>query len=126
MPNKLAHFAIDAEDVERARAFYESVFDWQFEAWGPPEFYLIRNAGTHGALQKRTGPSVPGRHGFECSIAVDDLSASMAAIKKAGGRINGAPHTIPTVGELVSFRDTEGNQAIIVQYEAEAQKALAL
>ena len=126
MPNKIAHFAIEAEDVERARAFYQSVFDWRFEAWGPPEFYLIHDAGIHGALQKRTGPSTPGRHGFECSIAVDNLRASIDKIKAAGGTVLDEPHTIPSVGELVQFNDTEGNQAIIIQYEAEAKKALGL
>ncbi len=126
MPNKLVHFAIEADDVDRARDFYQSVFNWQFEPWGPPEFYLIHEAGIHGALQKRSTPLAHGCKGFECSIAVDDLRASMKAIEAAGGQLIGEPHTIPTVGELIQFTDTEGNQAIIVQYEPEAQKQLGL
>jgi len=39
--NNIRHFAIGADDLDRARAFYESVFGWRFEAWGPPGFYLI-------------------------------------------------------------------------------------
>jgi hypothetical protein len=50
MPNKLAHFAIEAEDVERALKFYESVFGWRFSPWGPPEFYLIEGEGAMNAL----------------------------------------------------------------------------
>jgi len=57
---------------------------------------------------------------------VDDLRASIDKIKAAAGTVLGAPHTIPSVGELVQFTDTEGNQAIIIQYEAEAKKALGL
>ena len=34
VPNNVAHFAITATDVDRARAFYEAVFGWRFEAWG--------------------------------------------------------------------------------------------
>ena len=128
MPNKLAHFAIAADDVGRARAFYELVFGWTFSAWGPPEFYQIDNAGVHGALQKRMAPShnavpVPGETasigGFECSIAVDDLEKSKALVLSAGGKLIGQEHTIPTVGKLVQFADTEGNLSIIIQYEAE-------
>ncbi len=126
MPNKLAHFAIEADDVERARRFYESVFGWRFEPWGPPEFYLIQGAGTHGALQKREKPLPEGRKGFVCSFAVDDLAASSAAISVAGGTLMGQSHTIPTVGELVSFADTEGNQAIIVQYDPQCRAELGL
>jgi predicted enzyme related to lactoylglutathione lyase len=42
MPAKLCHFAINADDVQRARRFYESVFDWTFEPWGPPNFYQVK------------------------------------------------------------------------------------
>lgn len=126
MPNKLAHFAIEADDVARARRFYESVFEWRFEPWGPPEFYLIQGAGVHGALQKRREAAPEGRKGFECSFAVDDLAASQKRIEAAGGRINGPKINIPTVGELVAFADTEGNEAIIIQYEPERRKELGL
>ena len=40
--NNVCHFAVHADDVERARVFYENVFGWRFEEWGPPEFYLIK------------------------------------------------------------------------------------
>ena len=28
----------------RARDFYQKVFGWEFEPWGPPNFYLIKTA----------------------------------------------------------------------------------
>src|SRR5204863_258617 len=37
----LAHFAINADDVEAARHFYGHVFGWSFRAWGPPGFFQI-------------------------------------------------------------------------------------
>ncbi len=126
VPNKLAHFAIEAENVDRARRFYERVFGWRFEPWGPPEFYLIHGAGVHGALQIRTQPLPEGRKGFECSFAVDNLDVTMGAIKDAGGGLIGTKHAIPTVGELVQFADTEGNEAIIIQYEPERAKDLGM
>ncbi|MEO0981716.1 MAG: VOC family protein [Pseudomonadota bacterium] len=126
MPNKLAHFAIEADDVDRARAFYEAVFAWRFESWGPPGFYLIHEAGVHGALQARREPPPEGRKGFECSIAVDDLKASMTKVEAAGGRVIGPSHTIPGVGELVQFADTEGNEAILIQYVPERATELGL
>ena len=118
-PNQLAHFAIHAADVERARAFYEAVFGWTFEAWGPPEFYLIhtRAGGPHGALQKRRAPvSGEGMIGFECTIAVADVHAAVSAIEQSGGTITSPPFEIPTVGTLAMFKDTEGNVAGVMQY----------
>ena len=126
MPNKLAHFAIEVDDVERAKTFYEAVFAWNFEAWGPPGFYLIHNAGVHGALQQRLEPLGQGRNGYHCSIAVENLEDTSELIEQSGGRIIGDRHTIPTVGELCEFVDTEGNEATIIVYEAEQRKSLGL
>lgn len=126
MPNKLAHFAIEADDVERAKKFYESVFDWEFEAWGPPGFYQLHNAGLHGALQQRRAPLGEGRNGFHCSIAVDSLDRTASLIEQAGGGLLGDRHIIPTVGELLEFVDTEGNEATIIVYEPGQRKALGL
>lgn len=125
-PNQLAHFAIHADDVERARRFYESVFGWTFEAWGPPEFYLIhtRAGGPHGALQKRRTPvSGDGMIGYECTIAVADVRTAVSAIEHAGGVISSPPFEIPTVGTLAMFKDTEGNVACVMQYASSVQDA---
>ena len=116
MPNKLSHFAIEADDVERALAFYETVFGWRFSPWGPPGFYLIEGAGVHGALQRRREPVPTGRKGFECSFAVDDIDRTCSLIEGAGGRLLGPQHAIPTIGRMRQFADTEGNEAIICQY----------
>ena len=126
MPNKFAHFAIEADDVDRARDFYSAVFEWRFAPWGPPEFYLIEGAGVHGALQKRREPMPEGRKGFECSFAVDDLGESTRAIIEAGGRTLGTEVSIPGVGTLIAFSDTEGNEAIIIQYESARRSELGL
>ena len=37
MPNNVVHFAVHADDLPRARRFYEAVFGWRFEPWGPPD-----------------------------------------------------------------------------------------
>jgi len=121
MPNPVAHFAIHADDCERAKAFYETVFGWTFEPWGPPEFWRIHTTpdGVHGALQKRREPlDGAGMRGFECTIAVEDVAATVAAIEKAGGTVTMPPFEIEGVGTLAMFRDTEGNVAGAMQYVA--------
>ncbi|MDA8017271.1 MAG: VOC family protein [Thermoanaerobaculia bacterium] len=119
MPNNVVHFAIHAEDCERAKAFYETVFGWEFEAWGPPGFWRIHTGpgGIFGALQQRTEP-VEGRGmiGFECTIAVEDVQATAEAIESAGGRVTVPPFEIENVGTLIMFHDTEDNVVGAMQY----------
>src|SRR5262245_56753409 len=113
MSNHISFFAINADNVTRARAFYETVFDWSFEPWGQPGFYLIRTgegAEVGGGLQERR-ELVPGQKmvGFECTIDVDDIDAAIRAIEANGGRSATPKFHIPTVGTVAYFFDTEGN-----------------
>ena len=120
MPAPLRHFAINADDVQRAKRFYEGVFGWTFDPWGPPDFYLIGAAGVGGALQGRR-ELVPGVRmaGFEATMGVDDIDATIAAIQAAGGKIVMQPYRIEGVGELIYFEDTEGNLVGAMKYDAE-------
>jgi predicted enzyme related to lactoylglutathione lyase len=124
MPNNLASFAIHVDDVQRARRFYEAVFGWVFEPWGPPDFYLIHTGsdadpGIQGLMHKRQQPRTgTGLNGFEPTFAVDDLDAVIAAVQASGGRVTMPKSPIPTVGVLIRFEDTEGNDVGAMKYEA--------
>ena len=122
MSNHVSHFAINADDVKRARRFYEHVFGWTFEAWGPPGFYLIHTGqagdGIQGALQQRR-ELVPGQRtiGFECTVGVDSADATARAAEANGGKVIMAKTIIPTVGELVWLQDPDGNVVGAMKYE---------
>ena len=122
MPNDVVHFAIHAEDCERAKAFYSEVFGWSFEPWGPPEFWLIQTSpeGIRGALQRRRGPAPDPANqamtGFECTIGVEDVEATAKSVAEHGGTVTLPPMLLETVGTLVMFQDTEGNTVGAMQY----------
>jgi len=123
MPNNLAAFAIHVDDLDRARGFYEAVFGWVFEPWGPPGFYLIHTGdeadpGIQGLMHKRHVPrSGTGLNGLEPTFAVQDLDAVIAAVQAHGGKITMPKSPIPTVGVLVRFEDPEGNDIGAMVYE---------
>jgi len=119
MANDIAHFAIHADDCQRAKAFYEGVFGWTFEAWGPPEFWRIHTSpgAIHGALHARREPLTgTGMRGYECTISVEDIEAAADAIQQHGGEVTMPPFEIESVGTLLMFKDTEGNVAGVMQY----------
>jgi hypothetical protein len=118
MPNHVRFFSIMADDVARARKFYETVFGWTFEDWGPPGFYLIRGAGLEGSLHARqealTGT---GYRAFEITVGVDDVDEIARRIAAAGGTITMPKMRIETVGELLYFDDPEGNRVGAMKYD---------
>jgi len=123
MHNNLASFAIHVDDVDRARLFYEGVFGWEFEPWGPPGFYLIHTGdekcpGIQGLMHQRAEPPTgTGLNGFEPTFAVDDVDAIAAAVEAHGGRLTMAKSVIPTVGALIRFLDPEGNDVGAMAYD---------
>ena len=122
-----AHFAINANDVSRARRFYERVFGWKFSAWGPPDFYQI-DMGTEtpmaimGALQKRRDlvagqPTI----GYECTISVPSIDATATAVLANGGVTVMEKSVIVGVGALMFFQDPEGNVFGAMQFDKNAE-----
>jgi len=122
--NTLAHFAINASDVEQSRAFYAKVFGWKFQSWGPPGFYLIeaKDSPVLGALQGRRDLVAGERtRGFECTFAVDSIDATEKAVLAAGGKILLARSVIVGVGTLMFFSDPDGNAFGAMQYDSAAE-----
>ena len=130
MPQNVAHFAIHADDLERARRFYGSTFNWQFQGFGGPDmstFCKIKNdagqdPGLIGAMQHRQFNLLPRPIlGFECSIEVDDVDAAAKAVEANGGKILMPKAAIPGVGWLIKFTDTEGNLVCAVHFDVNAK-----
>ena len=113
--------------MPRARRFYENVFGWKFQAWGPPGFYMIDSGEAEvttplqGSLQQRRElvKGVPMR-GFECTISVPDIQAAKTAIEANGGSIVMQICTLAGIGRLLFFQDPEGNLAGAMEYDVNA------
>jgi predicted enzyme related to lactoylglutathione lyase len=120
MPAPLRHLAINASDVQRCKTFYETVFGWTFEPWGPPDYYQARQAGDgfilalHGRRELAPGAVM---RGFEATMAVDDIGAAVTAIEAAGGKVVMPQVYIEGVGKLVYFQDPDGNLFGAMQYD---------
>jgi predicted enzyme related to lactoylglutathione lyase len=124
--NHIAHFAINTDDVESTRAFYEAVFGWNFKPYGPPGFYQIDTGSeavaVMGALQQRRA-LVPGvqTRGFECTIAVASLSQTEALLRRHGAKIVLERSTIPQVGHLLFFEDPGGNFVGAIEFDRSSE-----
>jgi len=123
MPN-VAHFAINADNVPRAKKFYEQVFGWTVTAWGPPNFYQLATSregepvGILGALQKRRDLIAGTRTvGFECTISVPSIDDTAKAVLANGGKTLMEKSVIVGVGTLMFFQDPEGNAFGAMQFD---------
>ena len=127
MKNKMTHFAIHIDDIERAKKFYDGVFDWGFNSYGQKDFLQIKtdkseNGELIGALQARKYSPIPDKIiGLECTIGVKNVDTIIEKVKANGGQILLAKTAIPYVGWIAKFLDTEGNLICAMQYDNNAR-----
>lgn len=120
---RVIHFEIPADDPERAQAFYQDVFGWQFDKWeGPFDYWLITTGpqeelGIDGGLARRTDPST----GTENTVGVESVDEALAKIEASGGKIVRPKSAIPGVGWVAYCEDTEGNLFGLMEDDPEAK-----
>jgi predicted enzyme related to lactoylglutathione lyase len=124
MPH-LTHFAINADNVERAKTFYERVFGWTFSPWGPPGFYKIDTGADAqpvlAALQGRRTFEGEAPIGYECTMSVESIDDTARRVKTAGGTVVLKKSVIVGVGALMFFKDSEGNVFGAIQFDKRAE-----
>ena len=64
MPNSIVHFEIPADDVARAKKFYEKALGWKISDPWKMDYFLVETKeksepGINGGLMKRKMPGQP-------------------------------------------------------------------
>ena len=127
MTNRLTHFAIYTDDLERAKKFYRQVFQWGFASFGSPDFLQIKDRDTEageliGALQSgKFSPLQEKITGLECTIGVENVDETIRRIQNGGGEVLLPKTAIPYVGWITKFLDTEGNLLCAMEYNTAAR-----
>ena len=117
--DRVVHFEIPADDIERAKKFYSENFGWKLNQLGPEmgNYVLVHTGPTdeEGMPQDKAFingglmPRDPSASSPVLVIAVDDADATVEKIKQSGGRLVGEIMDIPTVGRYARVQDPEGN-----------------
>ena len=120
--DKVQHFEIPADDLARARKFYEETFGWQTSEWPLPDgsVYVGLHTGPtdkenmleekgfiNGGMFKRGGAFAPLTP--VVTMVVGNIEESLEKIKAAGGSVIMEPQEIPAMGRYAYVKDTEGN-----------------
>jgi predicted enzyme related to lactoylglutathione lyase len=125
--NRVVHFEIHAENIERAKKFYSGLFGWKFTKWnGPVDYWTIETGsknepGINGGLVIRRGP-IDGQAvtAFVCTIEVASVDQIMKSAQETGATIALPKMPIPGMGWLAYLKDTEGNIFGIMQADSSA------
>lgn len=108
----IVHFDLPADDPERAKKFYEKLFDWKFDKvpMSTP-YYLIETKDLEGNPAVRGGMGKRGVPEQKISnyIGVTSVDEYIEKVKKLGGKIIMPKTKIAGWGYLAICVDTEEN-----------------
>lgn len=122
MPNPVVHFEFGVRDTAKAKAFYGSLFGWEFNEYGPA--VMVGNIGPHApGMEGGQGNPMAGIGGhISCMpgpdgkpvpycvvyVLVDDLAKTIAHAEKLGGKAMIPPTEVPDMGHFAWIRDPDG------------------
>jgi uncharacterized protein len=116
--DKVVHFEIPVDDLDRAKSFYGSVFEWGIQTLEQMDYTVamttevdaktqmpLEPGAINGGIMRRT-PETPAPI---ITIQVASIDDSLKEIESAGGSTVQPRSEIPDMGAFAYFKDTEGN-----------------
>lgn len=116
--DKVVHFEVPYDDLERAKKFYTEVFGWEIQSMPELNYYVVRTVevdeqqmpkekgAINGGLYKRDDKSAKSP---VIVIAVKNIDESIQRINKLGGKVLKSKASIGQMGFYAQVVDSEEN-----------------
>ena len=118
--SKVVHFEIPADDLDRAKNFYGSIFGWELQTvpMDGGEYTSVKTTDVDEQTQLPTEPGAINGGMFQraeqltspvITIDVDGIDDALKKIEAEGGSTVTPRTAIPGMGAFAYFKDPEGN-----------------
>lgn len=115
--DKVVHFEIPADNLARAKKFYNTVFGWKMNEIPEMEYVMVGTVESNeDGMPKETGAINGGMLERQdpvkspvITINVKNIDQAAEAIEKNGGKIVRPKMAVGDMGFAAYFKDTEGN-----------------
>jgi uncharacterized protein len=107
MANPFVHVELMTTDLDKAKNFYQSMFDWKLEDVPGMDYTVINvGEGTGGGMMKVPMPGMASS--WMAYVLVDDLAASTEKAKSLGATIVKEITEVPGMGRFSVMVDPTG------------------
>ena len=115
--DKIVHFEIPADNLERAKKFYSTVFGWKMNEMPEMDYVIVQTVeldengmpkepgAINGGMLKREDPV----KSPVVTISVKSIDEAAKTIEKNGGKMIRPKMAVGDMGFAAYFKDTEGN-----------------
>ena len=101
----IALVVVSANDLDASGAFYSRLFGWQLQKMSAELTGVGLPAGPMAALRSNVPGGFPGMVPY---IGVREVDSMLARVVTAGGTVERPPWSLPMVGKLARFKDSNG------------------
>jgi predicted enzyme related to lactoylglutathione lyase len=109
--NSISYVEFPSVDLAATKAFYSSVFRWEFQDWGD-SYVSFSGAEVEGGFELNPENRPPSRQGALVILYSDALEETQRAVADAGGTIVREPYGFPG-GRRFHFLDPSGNELAV-------------
>jgi uncharacterized protein len=110
MANPFVHVELATSDLDKAKSFYRSLFDWKLndmDMGGGMSYTLVEvGEGTGGGMMKHPMPGAPSA--WLAYVNVDDIAAATAKAISLGATILRPVTEVPNAGSFSIIVDPTG------------------
>ena len=110
MANPFVHVELATTDLDKAKSFYQALFDWKLDEMvmdGGMSYTMIDvGEGTGGGMMKHPMPGEPSR--WLAYVNVDNVAEATATARSLGARIVRDVTEVPNAGSFSIIIDPTG------------------
>lgn len=116
--DKVVHFDVPVDNVERAKKFYQQAFGWKIQEVPGMPYWTIHTVDVdQNQMPKEPGAINGGMYKRDQKgdvpvivVNVHSLDDHLKKVQKAGGRVVMPKRAVGEMGWYARIQDTEGNQ----------------
>ena len=121
-PASVVWFEIPADNMQRAKAFYQSLFGWNISPIPNLDDYWHVDTGgadqsPDAGLMKRMHPA----QGITNYVLVESVAEAITEVEKLGGKICKPKTAVPQMGHFAICQDTENNTFGVWEMDKDAK-----
>lgn len=100
-----------AKDLDATKRFFEDVFEWEFQDYGP-DYIAFNNAGVEGGFFRSELASTTEKGGVLVVLFSESLEEAVANVQDNGGTVTKAIFEFPG-GRRFHFKEPSGNELAV-------------
>ncbi len=105
---RIVWFEVPADDIERAKYFYSTLFGWKIEKVLGDEYWHIDTGGDENSLDGGLMRRHQSQNCITSYIAVPSLDEFVKRVQDLGGQVCVPRSAVPEMGYFAVCQDTEG------------------